>query len=223
MKYAIIVPARKGSQDLKNKNLIDLNDKKLIEYTFETVKNFNILKFILSDDLKIKKIAEKYGFITDYNRPRIVSGSKTSLIRTLLHFLGWSKKNYEIDYFVILQPTSPLRSRFDILQSIKKVKNKKLISLFSISQSLEHPYEVINLSKNEKWNYVLPKAIKFYRRQDFDINSYFINGAIYIVSTEYLNSKKSLVSNKHGFYIMPKIRSLDINDPQDLEIAKKIL
>jgi CMP-N-acetylneuraminic acid synthetase len=97
------------------------------------------------------------------------------------------------------------------------------MSLFSISQSLEHPYEAINLSKNEKWNYVLPKANKFYRRQDFDINSYFINGAIYIVSTEYLNSKKSLISNKHGFYIMPKIRSLDINDRQDLEIAKKIL
>lgn len=223
MKYAIIVPARKGSQDLKNKNLIHLNNKKLIEYTFESVKNFNILKFILSDHLKIKKIAEKFGFITDYNRPRIVSGSKTSLIRTLLHFLEWSRKNYKIDYFVILQPTSPLRSRFDILKSIKKVKKKKLMSLFSISQSLEHPYEAINLSKNEKWNYVLPKANKFYRRQDFDINSYFINGAIYIVSTEYLNSKKSLISNKHGFYIMPKIRSLDINDLQDLEIAKKIL
>ena len=223
MKYAIVVPARKGSQDLKNKNLINLKNKKLIEYTFEKVKNIKILKFILSDHLKIKKIAEKFGFITEYNRPKNTSGSKVSLVKTLLHFFKWSKKKYHIDYFIILQPTSPLRSKIDILRSIKKVNKNKLTSLFSISESMEHPYETINLLKNEKWNYVLPKAKKFCRRQDFDIKSFFINGAIYIVSTKYLNKKKSLISSKHGIYIMPKIRSLDINDIQDLKIARKLL
>jgi len=223
MKYAIIVPARKGSQDLKNKNLVYLKSNRLIDYTFNSVKNINVLKFVLSDHPKIKKIAKRYGFITDYNRPKITSGSKASLVSTLLHFLKWSKKKYEIDYFVILQPTSPLRAKIDILKSIEKVKKNKLTSLFSISESLEHPYETINLFKSEKWSYVLPKAKKFYRRQDFDINSFFINGAIYIVSTRYLNFKKNLISNKHGVYIMPKIRSLDINDLQDLEIAEKIL
>ena len=94
---------------------------------------------------------------------------------------------------------------------------------FSISESLEHPYETINLLRNQKWDFVLTGAKKFYRRQDFDINSYFINGAIYIVSTEYLNRKKGLISNNHWVYIMPKIRSFDINDFQDLVIVKKIL
>ena len=102
MKYAIIVPARKGSQTLKNKNLINLKNKKLIEYTFKAVKNINVLKFILSDDQKIKKIAKKFGFITDYVRPKYISGSNVSLVKTLLHFLKWSKKKYEIEYFVIL-------------------------------------------------------------------------------------------------------------------------
>jgi len=223
MKYAIIVPARKGSQTLKNKNLINLKNKKLIEYTFKEVKNISVLKFILSDHLKIKKLAKKFGFITDYIRPKNISKSNTSLVKTLLHFLKWSKKKYKIEYFVILQPTSPLRSKYDILKSIEKVKKNKLTSLFSISESLEHPYETINLLRKQKWNYVLPKAPKFYRRQDFDINSYFINGAIYIVSTKYLSRKRGLVSNNHGVYVMPKIRSLDINDSQDLEIVKKIL
>lgn len=223
MKYAIIVPARKGSKDLKNKNLLYLKNNKLIEYTFNSVKNINLLKFILSDHPKIKKIAKRFRFITDYTRPRITSGSKASLVSTLLHFLKWSKKKYEIDYLVILQPTSPLRTKNDILRSIQKVKKNKLTSLFSISESLEHPYETINLFKNEKWNYILPKAKKFYRRQDYDINSFFINGAIYIVSTRYLSLKKKLISNNHGVYIMPKIRSLDINDLQDLEIAEKII
>jgi len=223
MEFAIIVPARKGSKSLINKNLVYLKDKKLIEYTFREAKNIKINKFILSNDKRILKIAKNYNFIADYKRPEIISGAKVSLVKTLLHFLKWSKKKYQIDYFVILQPTSPLRLAQDILGSINKVKKNKLHSLFSISESLEHPYETINLSKKNKWNYVFSKAKKFYRRQDYDINSYFINGAIYIVSTKYLEIYKKLISSKHGFYLMPKERSVDINSYEDLKIAERLL
>lgn len=223
MKFAIIVPARKGSKSLINKNLVYLKDKKLIEYTFREAKNINIPKFILSNDKRILKIAKNYNFITDYKRPEIISGPRVSLVKTLLHFFKWSKKKYQIDYFVILQPTSPLRLAQDILRSINKVKKNKLYSLFSISESLEHPYETINLHKNNKWNHVLSKAKKFYRRQDYDINSYFINGAIYIVSTKYLEIYKKLISSKHGLYLMPKKRSVDINSYEDLKIAERLL
>jgi len=223
MKFAIIVPARKGSKSLINKNLVYLKEKKLIEYTFREAKNIKIHKFILTNDKRILKIAKNYNFITDYKRPEIISGAKVSLVKTLLHFLKWSKTKYKIDYFVILQPTSPLRVTQDILGSINNVKKNKLHSLFSISESLEHPYETINLSKKNKWNYVLSKAKKFYRRQDYDINSYFINGAIYIISTKYLEIYKKLISSKHGFYLMPKKRSVDINSYEDLKIAERLL
>ena len=145
------------------------------------------------------------------------------MVETLLHFANWSIDKYAIDYLVILQPTSPLRTKNDINSAIKLTLKNRYKSLFSISESVEHPYEAIDLYKKNSWKYVLKDSNKFYRRQDFDINSYFINGAIYIISKNYLIKNKSIISNKHGLYQMSKSRSLDINDKDDLIIAKKIL
>ena len=80
MKFAIVVPARKGSKGIKNKNLVKINDKHLIEYTLLAAKKSIVKqKFILTDDDKIKKISKKYDFNTEYIRPKKVSHSKTSL------------------------------------------------------------------------------------------------------------------------------------------------
>jgi CMP-N,N'-diacetyllegionaminic acid synthase len=223
MKFAIIIPARKGSKSIPNKNLIKIKKKPLIQYTFDQIKNFKCLKFILSDSKKIKNIAKKNNINSDYVRPNHTSLSKSSMSDTIGHFARWTLGKYKIDYLVILQPTSPLRNSRDIKDSIKLLRKNKFKSLFSISESLEHPYEAIDVSKGNKWKYVLNKSKKFYRRQDFDINSYFINGAIYLVEKKYLIQSNKIISSNHGLYIMKKSRSLDINDKDDLLIAKRML
>ena len=222
--FAGIIPARKGSKSIKNKNTIIIKNKPLIEYTFKEAKKSKLAQsFVLTDSLKIKNIASKYKINTDYIRPLKVSRDKTSTVETLIHFLKDKKINFKFKYLVILQPTSPLRSYKDINLAIKQFKKKKLTSLASLSGSLEHPYVVIKIDKkNKKWKYILPKT-KFFRRQDYDIDSYFINGAIFIVSRKYLEEKLKIISNNHGFYFMPKSRSLDLNDYEDIKIIKGLL
>ena len=226
MKFAIIVPARKGSKTVKDKNLYKLKNKSLIEYTFNQIKKLNFKKFVLSNDERILRKASKYKINILYKRPRETSGSKSSTVKTLLHFVKWLKiYDKDISELVVLQPTSPLRRKKDIINAINIYKKKKFNSLFSISESLEHPYEAINIKnlKNNLWNYVLKKSKKFYRRQDFDINSYFINGAIYIININKLKKFKSIVTNNHGLYVMRKFNSFDINDFEDFKIAKKLI
>jgi len=224
MKFVAVIPARKGSKTIKNKNLTIIKKKPLIEYTFNEVKKSKLKKesYVLTDSKKIKKIAKKYHVNNDYIRPKFLSSNKTSLLATIKHFVKWILKKKKIDYVVILQPTSPLRNFRDINNAILHLKKKKLKSLFSISESLEHPYETISINK-KTWSYVVPKAKLYYRRQDFDLNSYFINGAIYIVNVNLILKNKMHDKFKHGFYKMPKIRSFDINDKEEIEITKKIL
>lgn len=224
MKFAIVIPARKGSRSIKNKNLIKIKNKPLIQYTFDQIKSLNYLKFILTDSNKIKSIAKRNKVNTDYVRPKSTSLSTTSMDKTIYHFAKWSFNKFDIDYFVILQPTSPLRSRNDITKSINVIRSNSFKSLFSISESLEHPYEAINLNEKKKsWEYVLKNSKKFFRRQDFDINSYFINGAIYIVERSFLLKYKKIISNSHSYFKMSKSRSLDVNDLDDLYMSKKML
>tara|TARA_B100001175_G_C19410756_1_gene590992 strand:- start:368 stop:1042 length:675 start_codon:yes stop_codon:yes gene_type:complete len=224
MKFAIVIPARKGSRSIKNKNLIKLKNKPLIQYTFDQIKKINCLKFILSDSEKIKSIAKKNKINADYIRPKSTSLSITSMDKTIFHFAKWSIDKFNIDYVIILQPTSPLRSESDIRKSMNIMKSNRYKSLFSVSESLEHPYESVHINdKKKSWRYVLKKSKKFYRRQDFDINSYFINGAIYIIERNYLLKYKKIISNLNYYIKMNKSRSLDVNDLNDLYIAKKLL
>ena len=179
---------------------------------------------MLSDDISIKKLAKKYNLSIEYLRPKKISKDTTSLADTLFHFHKWTKKNkIKYDYLLVLQPTSPLRSYKDINSAVKIVLKKKYKSLFSVSESIEHPYETIKILKNKKWEYVLPKSKLYYRRQDFDFKSYFINGAIYIIHKNLVNKKKIFDKKNHGLLIMPKYRSIDINDLSEVKIVESLI
>lgn len=224
MKFISVIPARSGSKGLKNKNIYPINNKTLISYTFKQIKESKLKNsYVLTNSKLIKKIASKYKINNQYVRPNSVSKSTSSLIDTIYHFFNWTeKKKIFFDYLMVLQPTSPLRSYQDINKSIDIIRKKKCKSLFSISESLEHPYETINVKK-KKWKYVLKKSKNFYRRQDFDIKSYFINGAIYIIHRDLIKKRKTYDKNNHSLLYMPKSRSLEINDIEDIKIIEPIL
>ena len=176
----------------------------------------------MTDDKKIKKISKKYNFNTEYIRPKKVSHSKASLVDTLLDFIRNTEEKYRYDYLVVLQPTSPMRDHRDINNAIKLIIKKKATSLASISESQEHPYEQIIINK-KKWRLLFNKSKRFYRRQDFDIKVFFITGAIYIISKASILRYKKIITNNHVNFLMKKLKSLDINDYEDIEIAKYLL
>ena len=225
MNFLAVIPARAGSQSIKKKNTFIVNKKPLVQYTFEELKKSLIeKKYLLSDDKKIKKLAKRFNISIDYIRPKNLSKSTTSLVDTLFHFHQWTEyQKIAYDYLVVLNPTSPLRNYKDINSAVKIVKNKKYKSLFSISNSLEHPYETIKFDKKKKWKYILNKSRLYYRRQDYDFKSYFVNGAIFIIHRELVIQKRIYNKQNHGFFIMPKHRSIDINNLSEIKIAESLL
>tara|TARA_B100001769_G_C22096990_1_gene591919 strand:- start:16 stop:690 length:675 start_codon:yes stop_codon:yes gene_type:complete len=218
--FVFIIPARKGSKGIKNKNFIKIKNKHLVEYTFETLNKIpKDRKYVLSDCSTVKKIADKYKINTNYIRTKKLSKDNTLLIQNLCHFDKFINNKIKFNHYIVLQPTSPLRNSKDITNSIKKYLKNKSESLFSISPSLEHPNESIFFKKN-KLNYF--NKTKNSLRQNYK-KSYFINGAIYIFNRKLLKQKKNISNLKHSTYEMPKLRSIDLDDYQDLEIAKKLI
>ena len=65
MKNLIIIPARKGSKRLKNKNFLKLNGKTLLEHTIEFAKTVNSSDSIIvsTDSSEIAQIAKKHKLI----------------------------------------------------------------------------------------------------------------------------------------------------------------
>ena len=94
--FYIIIPARKNSKRIPNKNLIKILNFKLIEYTIHHAKLTKIKTniFISSDDSRIKKISEKHKI--DFTpRSKKNSQDKSTTESAILETINQNKKkNY---------------------------------------------------------------------------------------------------------------------------------
>ena len=84
MNIICVVTARKNSKTIKNKNLANIKNTKLIEFTFKAIKKSKLKDkaYILTDSEKIKALSKKYKINSDYIRPKSVSLDTTSTIKT---------------------------------------------------------------------------------------------------------------------------------------------
>jgi len=220
-----IIPARSGSQRLKNKNILKFDDKPLIAHTIlEALKVKELNEIIVSTDSKqISKISKKYGANVPFLRPKYLSKSTTSSFSVVLHAINYfKKKNIEFRSVVLLQPTSPLRKANHIRNAYQLYKNKKANSIISVCEN-DHPLEWINHIDNSLSlkNFINKKNI-FLNSSQFK-KSYKLNGAIYITNVKYLIKEKTFFLKKNTFaYIMEKKYSIDIDTKIDFDFAKFI-
>ena len=225
MKILVIVPARAGSVGIKNKNIIKIFGKYLIEYTLDFIK---LAKFkdvlISSDSKKILNICKLKGFNTEYLRPKHISKSSTSMYATVIHAIQWiKKKNKNFDTLLLLQPSNPIRKLKTLNEMISKIKNKKYSSIVSITKMREHPSECIEIKKNNlKKN--LKKNNNFTRRQEFKDNFYFIDGDFFLINIKLLEKFKKFIIPKYTYFVNSnKLWPIDIDYPEDLKILKSFL
>ena len=84
-KFLGIIPARSGSQSIKNKNIINIKNKPLFYYAANALIKSNLIskKIYSTDSTRISRYAIKYGFEKRNLRPKKLSGNKTKIIDVL--------------------------------------------------------------------------------------------------------------------------------------------
>lgn len=222
MSYLFLIPARGGSKRIKNKNLIQINKKPLIDYTLNICKKFkNIDTVISTDNNLIRNHCIKKGFNV-YKRPKKYSKDNSPMIDVISDFLNYLSKNKieKYKYIILLQPTSPLRTYLDIKKSLNFFKKKRLDSLASVSIMREHPYECVQI-KNKKWKYLSEPKKKILLSQNYKSDFFFIDGSIYINSINFIKKYKSLiVKGKTRLIKNNDNYAIDIDYPEELLFAK---
>ena len=219
-----IIPARSGSKGLKDKNIKELNNKHLIGYTIEAAKRSGIFeKIIVSTDSKIyAKIAKGYGADIPFIRCAELSGDNVSTVDVILDCILKLEEIGEVyDYFILLQPTSPLRNEDDIVQAMELLLSKKAKAVVSVCE-VEHSSNLNIILDETKSMSGFMKDLKIVRRQDFK-KEYRLNGAIYIANIEYYKKHKTFYEEDSFAYVMSKERSIDIDNLMDFNIAELYL
>ena len=227
MNILVFIPARSGSVGIKNKNLKILGKKPLISYTLEISKKLSkksFRTFLSTDSSKIYKFGNRFGLKDNYLRPKKLSGSNANIIDAVFDGINYLEKKFEkFTHVLLLQPTSPFRTLKDIKKTLSVFKKKRLQSICSISKSINNPIYSIE-KKNDQWKYCYKKNKKIFNRQQVKKFFFTLDGSIYLASVKFLKRyKKFVVANKTFLYAPNNNFNIDIDDPLDFEIARKLM
>lgn len=218
-----IIPARGGSKGLPGKNIRLLNGKPLIAYTVEAaLRAKHIDRVIIStDDEEIASVAVQYGAELPFMRPAELASDTAMAIDNYIYTIGRLEieSGTPIDAFVVLQPTSPLRTAEDIDGAIELFDQKGADSVISYCQEA-HPV-IWHKYLDAKGRFVDIFESNIKNRQDNRV-SYYPNGAVYVFKSSVIRERK-YYTNKSFAYIMPRTRSVDIDFIEDFEYAEFLL
>ncbi len=224
MSIVIIIPARKSSSRLKNKNLLKIKGLSLIQRTVNFSKKIKFCKkIIITTDIQKSKINFGKKKIIFIKRPKYLAGNKSKVYKTIIYVKRYlKKKKLKINSILMLQPTSPFRSINQINKAYKIFrKNKMKFSLISVTE--------IKSEKSQKKHLRLfyIKKNKIYlqnkNRNKKKIKSFMANGNFYFATIDFLKRNKSFVCEKNTipYIIKNKKLSIDIDEIKDYLYAKQ--
>jgi len=209
--YAVI-PARKDSKRLPEKNKKIFCGKPLVSWTIEEALKVKEIDHVIlsSNDYDIIKIAKKYRIMVRTRPEELcldnVPGHLVSL--DAMRFV-----NAKDDSVVIyLQPTSPLRTAKDITGCYYHYKIMDCDSVISCYRNSKAYYS-FKLTDG----YLEPLFYGNYlRKQSHDLPEAFVpNGAIYVISLDLLKEYGSGYTPRTKAFVMDTINSVDIEDYSD--------
>ena len=228
-KLIALIPARSGSERIKNKNLLKLRGKTLLKIAVENALKSKIFKKIIvsTDSKKYAHLAKKYGADVPFLRPKKLASATSTDYDWVLYTL---KKIEAMDngftHFFILRPTSPFRSYKTILRAWKTFKqSKKTESLRAVELCKQHPYKMWT----KKGKNIQPLFYKTLIKQPaYNVQFktlpkiYIQNASIEISKINVIKKYNSITGKKIIPFFTNRKEGFDINYKEDVFLMNKI-
>jgi CMP-N-acetylneuraminic acid synthetase len=214
-----IIPARGGSKGIPRKNIVSLNGAPLISYTIgAALASKSVSRVIVSsEDEEILDISVSYGADV-IKRPSALAGDDTTAEAVIFHCLDTLQKEEHFipESFVLLQPTSPLRTCLHIDEAVKCFIENSSQAVISVFGSTYHPLKSLIIGEHGFLAGLINDEYVSAPRQQL-LKAYTPNGAIYITTTKIFRKYRTLLPPETVPYFMPKSDSVDVDDMDDLD------
>ena len=220
-----IIPARSGSKGLPHKNIRLFAGKPLIAWSILAARQSGILDevFVSTDSGQYAEIAMQCGANAPFLRPPELSGDAAPASAYILHALREYREKLKktFDYFILLQPTAPLRTAGHIKAGAMLAVDEELTSVvsyspFDIDLRLVHelPEDMhIPFSSFPSPNDTL--------RQEAPL-LYKVNGLIYISQCAAYEHSGSFYGPHSKAMVIDKQFAVDIDNEDDFVFAEFI-
>lgn len=224
MRILALIPARGGSKRVPRKNIRLLGGKPLITWSIEAAHGVSGICDILvsTDDQEIAKVARNAGALVPWLRPKELATDEATSVEVTLHALDWYEAKFgTLDGLLLLQPTSPFRTRETIEDGIQLFRTKGFQAVLGVSKVNGHPMWTFKIIDG----YLVPfMETNELAARSQDLPSVFItNGALYLLTPTELRKYRSFTGSK----ILPLImnsneESMDIDTEWDFRLAESI-
>lgn len=225
-KILAIIPARGGSKGLPGKNIRPLLGKPLIAWSIEHAQKSELVDeiFISTDSQEIADVAEQYGVKVPELRPAelaVDTAPSSAFIEYTINKYKAEDKNF--DYFILMEPTSPLREVEDVDKSIRMIIDQpEFDSIVGVCKAEDvHPAFMVKLGDRQK---LLPyeAEMKTLRRQDLP-DVYYFEGTVYVSKCDAFLQKHAFYHDSTLPYIVPKWKAPEVDDIVDFITIEAIL
>jgi CMP-N,N'-diacetyllegionaminic acid synthase len=225
MKILAVIPARGGSKRLPGKNIRMLGGKPLIVWSIEASMGIPDISDVLvsTDDTAIASISREAGGLVPWLRPVQLATDLASSVDVVIHALDWyENKNGVVDGVLLLQPTSPFRTKESICKGIELFRSNHRHSVIGVSPAPSHPMWTLK-TVNGYLAPFLPEHGLDIRSQDLP-QAYIVNGSFYLSSPENLRMHRTFTAMESVPLVTARPEeSLDIDTPWDFRIAEFIV
>lgn len=222
MKHIAIILARGGSKRLPRKNILDFHGKPMLAWTIEAALQSAQYDHVLvsTDDPEIAEIARAFGAEVPFLRDSAADDFTPSSEATLAAFRQaeqyWGEK---FDIISQLMANCPLRDAEDITAAVQNFTTRGAESqICSFRFGWMNPWWAVKLDEQGRPDYLFPDA-RGARSQDLP-PLYCPSGAIWVARGPVLKSAKTFYSPSHIFHSLNWMSAMDIDDIEDLEMAK---
>ena len=215
MRILGLILARSQSKGLPDKNIKLLNGKPLMSYAIRAALH-SLLDdiYVSSDSQRYLDLAQSYGAKTIL-RPEELAQDDSPSIEAVKHALG----HIDTDVICLINCCAPLIQTQDIDNMIAVMEKTRCDSVVSVVEDFTcHPSKICQLDGDR---IIVGQEFRTWERQNI-VGCYKRNAALYLAKREVIERGGFFGKNTRA-YIMPKSRSIDINDEQDFFLAECLI
>ena len=218
-----VIPARKGSKRIKNKNIFDFCGKPIIYYSITNAIESNLFdKVIVSTDSnKIADISKSFGAEIPFKRPKEISNDYATTLDVMSHSSKWLSERFKnIESVCCIYATAPLLQIQDLVNAYTDYKTKKWNYIFSAA-NFNYPIQrALKKNNDGSTSMYFPDNFNL-RSQDFE-PAFHDAGQFYIGKLESWLRKENFFNDNSKPIIIPSWRVQDIDNFDDWQRAEKI-
>lgn len=211
MNIIAVIPARAGSKGVPNKNIRIIGNHPLVYYSINNAKKSSFINRVIvsTDSPEVKTIANQMQ-VEVKDRSAELCGDSVTLDSVIYDAI----KDYECDYVVTMQPTSPTLKVETLDAAIKYMIDNDLDTVISV---INKPH----LTWKKEGDKVVPNYKERLNRQYLP-PCYFETGA-FVISKRSIVTPQTRIGNKVNVYEISEEESKDIDSFDDLLSAGHLL